>query len=133
MHQDLSYSSSSRTGGNETRRGVGEVTSPEKRQRATEEESSYGKEPMEKDPRRSRKGTFVRKQRASNQMNMDWQSQLPLGTGSRKRGTKQVWLPVPVKIVGEEISGGKRQRTNSVFDRLEDPAAASATQGRRAQ
>jgi hypothetical protein len=63
---------------------------------------------MEKAPRRSRNGTYVRKQRASDQMNMDGQPQIPLGTGSRKRGPKQVWVPVSVQVVGEESSAGKR-------------------------
>jgi hypothetical protein len=71
---------------------------------------------------------------------------------NKKRSSKLVWMPVPVQVVGEEVSGsaGKRQRVNSVFDRLnvqeeegqrggsvferlEDPAADPATQGRREQ
>jgi hypothetical protein len=63
---------------------------------------------------------------------------LPPGNKNKKRGTKQMWLPVNVQVVGEEDSGsaGKRQRTSSVFDRLEDPTETSADparQGRREQ
>ena len=73
--------------------------------------------------------------------------QVPQGTLSKKRGQKQVWMPVNVQVIGEESSEsqGKRQRTSSVFDRLEDPPAESvfdrleisaadpAVQGRREQ
>jgi hypothetical protein len=43
-------------------------------------------------------------------------------TGSRKRGQKLVWMPITVQVVGEGTSEsqGKRQRTGSVFDRLEE-------------
>jgi alpha-ketoglutarate-dependent taurine dioxygenase len=43
---------------------------------------------------------------------------------SRKRGPKQIWMPVQVQVIGEGSAenAGKRQRTNSVFDRIEDPA-----------
>jgi hypothetical protein len=60
---------------------------------------------------------------------------VPQGKNMRKRGPKQIWMPVNVQVIGEEDSGsaGKRQRTNSVFDRLEDPSAAPAVQGRRDQ
>jgi hypothetical protein len=60
-------------------------------------------------------------------------SQVPLGSKSKKRGPKQMWLPVNVQVIGEgsSESQGKRQRTTSVFDRLEDPAADPAMQGRR--
>jgi hypothetical protein len=68
---------------------------------------------------------------------------------NRKRGPKQVWMPVKVQVVGEgDTEGlGKRQRTtslfdrmditgkeqngkqnNSVFNRLEDPMLADATE-----
>jgi hypothetical protein len=64
-------------------------------------------------------------------------------------GVKSVWLPVRVQVLGEEndVSGGKRPRTssvferleepstaaNSVFNRLEDPSADTARQGHREQ
>jgi hypothetical protein len=49
--------------------------------------------------------------------------QAPLGALSKKRGMKQVWLPVPVWVIGEEFSeiAGKRPHLNSVFDRMEQP------------
>jgi hypothetical protein len=36
---------------------------------------------------------------------------------------KQVWMPINVQVIGEgsSESQGKRQRTGSVFDRLEEP------------
>jgi hypothetical protein len=60
---------------------------------------------------------------------------VPLGAVSKKRNTRQVWLPVPVRVVGEGSteSAEKRRRTASVFDRLDDPAADPARQGRREQ
>jgi hypothetical protein len=83
-----------------------------------------------------RSGTFTRRPRALGAATNT--SSVPLGTGSKKRGPKQVWLPVEVRVVGEGTSeiAGKRQRTNSVFDRLEDPknlAVDPAGQGRRGQ
>jgi hypothetical protein len=73
----------------------------------------------------------------------------PPTTHGRKRGVKSVWLPVRVQVLGEgnDESGGKRPRTssvferleepgmaaNSVFNRLEDPSADPARQGRRDQ
>jgi hypothetical protein len=44
-------------------------------------------------------------------------------------------MQVPVTVVGEGSfeSAGKRQRTNSVFDRLEDPLVDPAAQGRWGQ
>jgi hypothetical protein len=60
---------------------------------------------------------------------------LPSGMHGKKRNTKQVWQPVPVTVVGEgsSESAGKRQRTNSVFDRLEDAVVGPARQGHREQ
>jgi hypothetical protein len=52
-------------------------------------------------------------------------AQIP-GGKSKKRGAKAVWLPVRVQVVGEEQAdqGGKRQRTTSVFDKMEDPTGS---------
>jgi hypothetical protein len=57
---------------------------------------------------------------------------------SKKRGTRQIWVQVPVQVVGEGSaeSAEKRQRTASVFDRLKIPSQTSANpdaQGRREQ
>jgi hypothetical protein len=51
----------------------------------------------------------------------------PHTTYGRKRGVKSVWLPVRVQVLGEEedVSGGKRPHTSSVFERLEDPGTAA--------
>jgi hypothetical protein len=88
--------------------------------------------------RLGQKSMFRRKHRSASDVVMKDSSLLPPGNKNKKRGTKQVWLPVNVQVVGEEDSGsaGKRQRTSSVFDRLEDPADLSADpakQGRREQ
>jgi hypothetical protein len=82
-------------------------------------------------PRR-RTGTYVRRQRQTGPEK--GVAREPLGYKSKKR-TKQVWLPVPVAVIeeGSSESAGKRQRTNSVFDRLEDPSADPENQGRRSQ
>jgi hypothetical protein len=95
-------------------------------------------EPSTAQHRLGQKSTFRRKQRSAPDVVMKDTNLLPPGNKSKKRGTKQVWLPVNVQVVGEEDSGsaGKRQRTSSVFDRLEDPTETSADparQGRREQ
>jgi hypothetical protein len=148
--RDYSFSSSSRTGGNEVRRHEEEATSPEKRHgaRASERvEAKTNEPPLE---RRTRAGTYVRVRKPAEQNVKGSKSQAPQGTGSRKRGQKQVWMPINVQVIGEgsSESQGKRQRTGSVFDRLEeqgveqtgsvfdrleDPAADPAVQGRREQ
>jgi hypothetical protein len=100
-------------------------------------------------PRKHQRGTFVRKARKQPEGGIP-ASLEKLGT--RKRGTKQVWVPVPVQVIGEgsSESAGKRmrttsvfdrieeqqagdssKRTNSVFDRIEEPTADPARQGRR--
>jgi hypothetical protein len=90
--------------------------------------------------RLGQKTTFRRKQRISSDVVMKESNLLPPGNRNKKRGTKQVWLPVNVQVLGEgeedSSSAGKRHRTNSVFDRLEDPndsSADPARQGRREQ
>jgi hypothetical protein len=62
-------------------------------------------------------------------------NQVPLGTANKKRSSKMAWVPIPVRVVGESSSEsmGKRQHTDSVFDRLEDPSADPVRQGRREQ
>jgi hypothetical protein len=138
-----SNSSYSRTGGDE--RGVfrGEVNSPIKSHRAGapdyRDDSEIRRQPAVGEPlvrkNHLRSGTFTRRARRPDAAATD--AQVPLGTMSRKRGTKQVWLPVEVRVVGEPSDqGGKRQRTASVFDRLEEPTNPSADlagRGRRDQ
>jgi hypothetical protein len=80
------------------------------------------------EPKKNQKGTFVRRPRKLQDgiipANLE---QL----GTRKRGPKQVWLPVPVRVIGEGCSesAGKRPRTASVFDRMEEQP--SVEPGRR--
>jgi hypothetical protein len=150
--RDFTYSDSSRTGGGEGRRDT-VVQSPEKRHRAAGEANGKDKALQSSANGRAKAGTFTRRPRkVSNTPAVD-PPNAPLGVGSKKRGTKQVWLPVNVQVVGEgsDESAGKRQRTNvfdriadpktnqqgqassSVFDRLQDPAADPARRGRREQ
>jgi hypothetical protein len=91
----------------------------------------------------------VRRPRKSDAGTLQITGQLPPDSRSKKRGSKQVWRPIPVQVIGEEglEAAGKRQRTNSVFDRLDGPStsvfdriedpmnisADPATQGRRDQ
>jgi hypothetical protein len=131
---DYAYSGSSRTGRDELRDREGDVTSPDKRHRARAREEEAGKQQVEA-PGRRRSGTYVRKQRQDGLQTGVNRAQGPPDTLNRKRSTKQVWQPVAVQVIGEgsSESSGKRQRTGSVFDRLEQPAADPEEQGRRAQ
>ncbi|KAK1684520.1 hypothetical protein QYE76_045368 [Lolium multiflorum] len=168
---EFAYSSSSRTGGNERRRVDVEVSSPEKRHWAREHdravdhnarepaglqswaEERRGENDMQEKAPRNKQGKYTRRARKQVDAVGEGRAQEPPGMLTRKRGPKQVWVPVPVQVVGEDTSGsaGKRQRTNvferiqdprstpegqrtsSVFDRIEDPAADPAAQGRREQ
>jgi hypothetical protein len=115
--QDQEFSCSSRTGERDHRYDHTEVISPEKRHRARAHEQQGGKAPVEQQ-RKTRVGTFTRRPRP-NQVQEERQDMfVPQGNNIRKRGPKQVWMPVNVQVIGEESSGsaGKRQRTNSVFD-----------------
>jgi hypothetical protein len=132
--QDQEYTSSSRTGGREQRYEYEEVVSPVKRHGVRAYDQQGGKAPAEH-AGRSRVGTFTRRPRHLEAQEETQDKFVPQGTKNRKRGPKQVWLPVNVQVISQEDSrsAGKRQRMNSVFDRLEDPAAAPAMQGRRDQ
>jgi hypothetical protein len=79
-------------------------------------------------------GTFTRRQRPDANLQIAERKLLPQGNRTNKH-TKQIWVQVPVQVVGEgdSESGGKRQRTASVFDRLEDPSADPVRQGHREQ
>jgi hypothetical protein len=121
------------------------VTSPEKRHRARASERDVAEDTVPPLERRTRAGTYVRVRKPSENVQGN-KPQAPQGTGSRKRG-QQVWMPVNVQVIGEgsSESQGKRQRTGSVFerleeqgveqtgsvfDRLQDPAADTTVQGR---
>jgi hypothetical protein len=138
--KDYSGSSLSHTGGYERQRGSQEVTSsgklPDWRER-----DSWCEQEGEGLGFRSRgrgTGTYTRRKRGDGSVLPSSKAVVPMGTMSKKRGTKQIWQRVEVQVVGEESSQtpGKRQRTASVFDRLEDPIDSSAdptARGRRDQ
>jgi hypothetical protein len=129
------FSESSRTGGNGLRGGEGDVTSPDKHHRARAGEDVAGKQQVVENPCRRQTGTYVRRKRHDERQITAGRSQVPQGTTSRKRTTKQVWQPIAVQVIGEgsSESSGKMQHMSSVFDRLEQPAADPAEQGRRDQ
>jgi hypothetical protein len=124
---EFSASSSSRTSAHEPRgRGMPverEGTSPELSHGARAGNQQDGGAKMVYEPKKNQKGTFVRRPRKQQDgiipANLE---QL----GTRKRGPKQVWVPVPVQVIGEGCSesAGKRLRTASVFDRLEEQPSA---------
>jgi hypothetical protein len=132
LARDFSCSGSSRTGGGERDQRDREVSSPEKGFRRVDRDFQREAGQGAREVPRRRSGTYVRRQRQTGPEKGE--AREPLGYKSKKR-TKQVWLPVPVAVIGEgsSESAGKRQRTNSVFDRLEDPSADPENQGRRSQ
>jgi hypothetical protein len=104
------------------RRDSREVTSHGKnKEKVVEEDRDQVLGPQKK---KGIKGTYTRRPRAQQEHQGSSLPQKQEGNRNRKRSTKQVWLPVPVQVVGEgsNESAGKRQRTASVFDRIEDPA-----------
>jgi hypothetical protein len=135
--RDQHVPASSHTGKGGGRNDSQVVSSPDKRVK--------GKGPMiaEKDAgkvqskaqKSGRKHTYMRKPRRAPASKPD-SSQLPPGARNRKQGTTQVWLPVRVRPIEESSkSTGKKQRTGSVFDRIEEPTSSvdSAWRGRREQ
>jgi hypothetical protein len=126
------------------RRERGEVNSPLKDRRGQEEGNHSGKVVVDASAKK-KKGTYFRKPRQDREPQGVDPSLLP-SSNSKKRGTKQVWMQVPVRVVGKgsSESAEKRRRTatvfdrlddgvavqNSVFDRLEDPSADPGRQGR---
>jgi hypothetical protein len=133
MGFDRSSSSFSHTGGRGAREEERDVTSPDKHQEVGSVSVRNGKEATMADQRK-RHGTYVRRQWSGLKLQETDNKLLPPG-GVNKKRTKQVWVQVPVTVIGEgsSESAGKRQRTTSVFDRLEDPATDPARQGRRGQ
>jgi hypothetical protein len=125
---DQAESGSSRTGGFEPRRGNEEVISPGKDYRVRDHNDRSGKGLVDSAGKRSKKGTYVRKPRQEGEIKQVEPSLLPSNTG-RKRRTKQVWMQVPVRVVGEgsSESAEKRQRTTNVFDRLEEGGAGATS------
>jgi hypothetical protein len=125
LSQDFSQSSSSRTGAYEPRGEVrGEAyaaASSDDRHWEREKERMGDTAQIVKESHKGNHGTFQRRARAQASVASQPNPTVPLGT--RKRGPKQVWLPVPVQVVeeGSSESAGKRQRTASVFERMEDP------------
>ncbi|KAK1686331.1 hypothetical protein QYE76_047179 [Lolium multiflorum] len=152
LARDFTFSDSSRTSGGEGRRDTA-ILSPEKRHRAGGELNWKDKAPQIPAKGRAKAVTFTRRPRKSSNTPADDLPKAPQGAATKKRSTKQVWLPVNVQVVGEgsDESAGKRQRTNvfdkiadpktnqegqvssSVFDRLQDPSADPARRGHREQ
>jgi hypothetical protein len=132
LARDFSCSGSSRTGGGERDQQDREVSSPGKGFRRTDRDVQRDAGQGKREMQRRRAGTYVRRQRQPGPEGGG--AREPLGYKSKKR-TKQVWFPVPVAVIeeGSSESAGKRQRTNSVFDRLEDPTADPEDHGRRSQ
>jgi hypothetical protein len=153
LFNEYSYSSSSRTGERARRDEAADVTSPGRIQKALAKEKQVAAEPLGPTKKKNQRGTYVKRARRTDTPSNAGLNQEPLGVNkNKKRSSKLVWMPVPVQVVEEETSGsaGKRQRVNSVFDRLsgqeedgqrtssvfdrlEDPAADPAAQGRREQ
>jgi hypothetical protein len=100
------------------------VTSPEKHHRVRENVNP-SQDPILAGtaPRVSKSRTFTRRPRKSLEVAEAMMPQAPPRKMNRKRGPKQVWMPVKVQVVGEgDTEGlGKRQRTASVFERIEIP------------
>jgi hypothetical protein len=135
LAHDFSVLESSHTGGFELRGRREEVTGP-LQNRGKNVGATERSTPRNLDAKGGSKGrgTFVRRARQNSLPSVHDRLEPPVNSGNRKRGSKQVWLPVPVRVVGEEeTSEGKRQRVGSVFDRIEEPSADPARQGRRDQ
>jgi hypothetical protein len=132
LARDFLCSGSSRTGGGERDQRDREVSSPNKGFRRMDRDFQREAGQCDREVQRRRAGTYVRRQRQPGPESGG--AREPLGYKSKKR-TKQVWPSVPIAVIGERSSEstGKRRRTNSVFDRLEDPAADPEDQGRRSQ
>uniref|UniRef100_A0ACD5ZRN2 Uncharacterized protein n=1 Tax=Avena sativa TaxID=4498 RepID=A0ACD5ZRN2_AVESA len=131
IQNDFSYSSSSFTGGYEQSRNGKEVSRPDMQMH----EGGGGSVFRGSEDSRFKSGTYTRRARQMTNTNVHDRLEPPMDGRSKKRGSKQVWLPVGVSVAGEENSemAGKRQRTASVFDRIEEPSADPAVRGHREQ
>jgi hypothetical protein len=122
--REEAFSGSSRTGEFEQYKDFEMVTSPEKHHRVRENVNP-SQDPILAGtaPRVSKSRTFTRRPRKSLEVAEAMMPQAPPRKMNRKRGPKQVWMPVQVQVVGEGDTEvlGKRQRTASVFDRMEIP------------
>jgi hypothetical protein len=108
---DYSYSGSSHAGEFEQQNCNAEVTSPIKAKGKNAMVESRGMEERRDMPGGSKgRGTFVRRARQQGSTSVHDRLEPPLGALSKKRGTRQVWLPVGVSVVGEGRSNmeGKR-------------------------
>jgi hypothetical protein len=153
LFNDYAYSSSSRTSERGMRSDDQDNTSPAMKQKEPAREQYKKREPLGSKQKKGQAGTYTRRQRRNDVLpKMSGYQEVLRTNQNKKRSSKMVWQPVPVQVVGEETSGsaGKRQRVNSVFDRLdgheeegqrsgsvferlEEPAADPAGQGRRDQ
>jgi hypothetical protein len=110
LAHDFSVSESSHTGGFEQRGRRDEVSSPPQI-RGKNVVASERSTPKILDAKGGSKGrgTFVRRARKNSLPSVHDRLEPPVNSGNRKRGSKQVWLPVLVRVVGEEeTSEGKR-------------------------
>jgi hypothetical protein len=120
--RDDAYSGSSRTCGREPFYANGEEVSNDRRFSQHLPVQNRDPTPLGVEVVNGRQGTFTRRTRSNPENSLPVHPRVPQGTGSRKRGEKQVWVPIAVQVVGDDetMTGGKRQRKNSVFDRMED-------------
>jgi hypothetical protein len=133
LFRTQSESESSRTGGNIERHCEREVSSPAKEDKRGQ--GGRGKETADPKARKVKSGTYVRKQRKASPSPKSGQVRDDVaGPRSNKRRSTQVW--VQKGSVEELKSKEKKQRVQSVFDRISDPNCTSASPvklGRRAQ
>jgi hypothetical protein len=122
LMRDETYSGSSRTGGHEQYYANRDEVSQDRRFSEHPSEQCRETGPLGAEAGSVRQGTFSRRTRNNPGSTLPVQSRVPMGTESRKRGAKQVWVLIPVQVVGDDEmrKGGKRQRKNSVFDRMEE-------------
>ncbi|KAK1682768.1 hypothetical protein QYE76_043616 [Lolium multiflorum] len=128
LMRDETYSGSSRTGGYEASSDKVASASLDNQEANMADRDLRGKEGGVGEGR-PRVGTFTRRTRsaqaalapAASRAQEIAPNHAPQGVGGRKRGSKQIWVPIPVQVVGDDglSNDGKRQRKNSVFDRME--------------
>ena len=103
LYKDYEMSSSSRTGGVEGRRERGEVTNPEKGSSSRAVEHGGCPTTEGDDPKRANEGTFTRRPRKQT-ANYHQANYVLHGSMGKKRGTKMVWIPMEVQVVGDGSS-----------------------------
>jgi hypothetical protein len=87
---DNTFSSSSRTGGNEMRRGDGDVSSQDKVGQERIRNHELGKNQVVESPPKRKSGTYVRRQRKDDGVRTGDNLGVPPNTKSKKRGKRQV-------------------------------------------